>query len=123
MKFPTLMIIKAVVCLVLGVVILVAPQALYGLFGATLTAGGVFAAKEYGASLIGNLMVAWFGRNAEDSTARRAVILGLCVYDAIGALVTLAAVLDGSLNALGWAVVVLYTFFAVAFGFFFFRKP
>lgn len=123
MKFNVLMLIKAAVCLVLGSLILVVPDFVYSIFGTTLGPGGVFAAREYGASLFGNLMVAWFARNAVESVARRALILGLCVYDALGFVVTLIAQLNGTLNALGWLVVALYLFFAVGFGFFYFRSP
>jgi len=118
MKFQTLMIIKAVVCLSLGVPILFAPVFLYSLFGASLNAGGVFAAREYGASLIGNLMLTWFARNAVDSQPRRAIALALCVYDAIGFVITLMAQFSGVLGPLGWFAALIYLFFAVAFGFF-----
>ena len=118
MKFQTLMIIKAVVCLSLGVPILLAPVFLYSLFGASLNAGGVFAAREYGASLIGNLMLTWFARNALDSEPRRAIALALCVYDAIGFVITLMAQFSGVLGPLGWFAALIYLFFAVAFGFF-----
>lgn len=123
MKFKTLMIIKAAVCLVLGVPILVVTNFFYGVFGATLGTGGVFAAREYGASLIGNLMITWFARNAADSDARRAIILGLCIYDAIGFVVTLIAQLSGVLNPLGWFAAAIYLFFAVGFGYFLVRSP
>ena len=123
MKFQTLMVIKAAVCLVLGTLILVVPDFVYSIFGTTLSAGGVFAAREYGASLFGNLMVAWFARKSVESVARRAIILGLCVYDALGFVVTLIAQLNGTLNVLGWAVVALYLFFALGFGYFYFRSP
>ena len=118
MKFQTLMIIKAVVCLSLGLPILLAPIFLYSLFGASLNPGGVFAAREYGASLIGNLMVTWFARKAAESGARRAIILGLCVYDAIGFVVTLIALLTGVLGLLGWFAAAIYLFFAIGFGYF-----
>jgi hypothetical protein len=118
MKFKTLMIIKAVVCLCLGVPILLAPVFLYSLFGTSLNPGGVFAAREYGASLIGNLLLTWFARNAIESDARRAIILGLCVYDAIGFVVTLIAQFTGVLGPLGWFAAVIYLFFAVGFGYF-----
>ena len=118
MKLQTLMIIKAVVCLCLGVPILLASSFTYSLFGASLNPGGVFAAREYGASLIGNLMVTWFARKAAESEARRAIILGLCVYDAIGFVVTLIALLTGVLGLLGWFAAAIYLFFAVGFGYF-----
>ncbi len=118
MKFQTLMIIKAVVCLSLGIPILLVPIFLYSLFGAALNPGGVFAAREYGASLIGNLMLTWFARKAAESEARRAITLGLCVYDAIGFVVTLIALITGTLGPLGWLAAAIYLFFAVGFGYF-----
>ncbi len=118
MSFRMLMIIKAVVCLVLGVPILLAPVFLYSLFGTSLNPGGVFAAREYGASLIGNLMLTWFARNAVESEPRRAIALALCVYDAIGFVITLFAQLSGVLGPLGWFAAAIYLFFAVGFGWF-----
>ena len=118
MKFQTIMILKAVVCLSLGVPILFAPDFLYGLFGVALNTGGVFAAREYGASLIGNLMLTWFARNAIESDSRRAIILDLCIYDAIGFVITLIAQFSGVLGPLGWFAAVIYLFFAIAFGYF-----
>ncbi len=123
MTFKTLMVIKAAVCLVMGVLILVVPDFVYSIFGTSLSAGGVFAAREYGASLFGNLMITWFARSAMESEARRAIILALCVYDALGFVVTLIAQFAGTLNVLGWAIAVLYLFFAVGFGYFLVRSP
>jgi hypothetical protein len=117
-KFRTLMIIKAVVCLSLGVPILLAPVFLYSLFGASLNPGGVFAAREYGASLIGNLLLTWFAKDAIESEPRRAIALALCVYDAIGFVVTLMAQLTGVLGPLGWFAAAIYLFFAIGFGYF-----
>jgi hypothetical protein len=117
-----MMIIKAVVCLSLGVPILIAPIFLYSLFGASLNPGGVFAAREYGASLMGNLMLTWFARNAIESDARRAIVLALCVYDAIGFVVTLIAQFSGVLGPLGWLAAAIYLFFAIGFGWFLFPQ-
>jgi len=125
MKLKTLLIIKAIVCLCLGIPILIVPNFIYSIFGATLAAGGVFAAREYGASMMGNLMLTWFARNSQESDAMWAIILALFVYDAIGVIVTLVAILSGALNPLAWLVVALYLFLALGFGYFLLakRKP
>ncbi len=123
MKFKTLMIIKAVVCISLGIPILIAPKFFYGLFGVALTAGGMFAAREYGASLMGNFLLTWIGRNAHESDARRGIIWSLCVYDAIGFVVTLLVVLAGEANFLGWLAAGLYLFLAIAYGYFLVKPP
>ena len=122
MNLKTLLIIKAVVCLCLGLPILIVPNFIYSIFGATLAAGGVFAAREYGASLMGNLMLTWFARDSQESQARWAIILALCVYDAIGVIVTLVAIISGACNSFAWLVIVVYLFFAMGFGYFLLPK-
>jgi hypothetical protein len=122
MKLKTLLIIKAIVCLCFGVSILFVPNFVYSIFGATLAAGGVFTAREYGASMMGNLMLAWFARNSQESDARWAIILALFIYDAVGVVITLIAIFSGALNSLGWLIVLIYLFFAVGFGYFLIPK-
>jgi hypothetical protein len=122
MKLKTLLIIKAIVCLCLGIPILIIPDFVYSIFGAALTAGGIFAAREYGASMMGNLMLTWFARNSQESEARWAIVFALFVYDAVGFVVSLIAVLDGTINSLGWMVVALYLLLALGFGYFLLAK-
>ena len=123
MKFRTLMVLKAFVCLVFGVLFLAVPAQAMSLFGVTLDAGGVFALRLYGAALAGNLLLSWFARDAEPSQALRAIVLAGFVYDAIGLVVALAAVLTGVMNAMGWLAVLIYLVLALGFGYFQFIKP
>ncbi len=122
MKLKTLLVIKAIVCLCIGIPILLVPNFTYSIFGSTLAAGGVFAAREYGASMMGNLMLTWFARNSQESDARWAIILALFVYDAVGFVVTLIAIISGALNPLAWLIVALYLFFTLGFGYFLLQK-
>jgi hypothetical protein len=117
MTFRNLLVIKAAVCLVFGALLLLAPVALVGLLGGELTGAGTFTAREYGAALVGTLLLTWFARGVRAADARRAILLDLLVYDAIGVLVTAQAVVSGVLSALGWAIVAVYLFFAVGSGY------
>ncbi len=117
MTFRTLLIIKAAVCLAFGLFLLLAPAALYGLMGTTLNDAGMFAGREYGAALIGTLLLAWFARNVKAPDARGAILLDLFVYDLIGTLITLWVTLSGVLNGLGWGIFVVYLFFTVGSGY------
>jgi len=123
MKFKTLMIIKAVVCISLGLPIFLMPKFFYGIFGMDLTPAGIFVAQEYGASLIGIMLLTWIARNAHESDARRGIIWALCVYDAIGFVATLVFALSGVPNALIWLPVILYLFLAIAYGYFLVKPP
>lgn len=122
MRFKTLMIIKALVCLVFGTAMIFIPRDLFSVFGISLDPGGVFPAREYGAALFGNLVLTWFGRKASESDARLAIIRALFVYDAIGLVVTLVAIFGGILNNLGWFVALIYLFFTLGFGYFLYNK-
>ena len=123
MSFKNLMIIKAFVCLAFGILLLAIPDLLLSIFGATLGAGGMFTAREYGSSLFGNLFLCWFARNAEESDARRAIILALFVYDLIAFVMTAITVISGILNPLGWLIVLVYLFFTLGFGYFLVKSP
>ena len=114
MTYRTLLVIKAVVCLFFGAFILAAPGLLFRLLGGELNAGGRFTAREYGAAMIGTLFLTWLAKDVLAADARRAVLLDLLVYDAIGVIITVAAIASGVLGVLGWGVVVVYLFFAVA---------
>ncbi|MBN2414169.1 hypothetical protein JXQ31_21015 [candidate division KSB1 bacterium] len=118
MKIKSLLIIKAVVCLGFGPFLLFFPAQLLNLLGTSFGPGASLTAREYGASLIGNLFLTWLARNAEDSIARRAIIWDLFVYDAIALIATLAIQLSGGLNVLGWGIVFVYLFFTAGFGYF-----
>ena len=123
MNFKTLMVIKAVICITFGFLLLVFPSFLLGLMGGELNQTGLFTAREYGAALAGTLLLTWFARDAGQSKARRAIILDLFVYDAIGALVTGYYTLTGTLNWLGWGIVIVYVFFTLGYGYFWFNDP
>ena len=117
MKFKSLMIVKAIVCLGFGPLLLFLPAQLLNLLGTSYGPGAALTAREYGAALIGNLMLTWFARNAEKSIARKAIILHLFIYDAIALVATLSIQLAGGLNVLGWGIVFVYLFFTVGFGY------
>lgn len=116
MTFRALLITKAVVCLAFGVFLLAAPAALLGLLGASLVGAGLFTAREYGAAMIGTLLLTWFAKDVQARDARAAILLDLLVYDAIGVIITLAVVVTGVLNALGWGIVAVYAFLTVGSG-------
>jgi hypothetical protein len=118
-----MLLVKAVVRLFFGVFMLAAPGTLFGLLGGSLNPGGRFTAREYGAAMIGTLLLTWLAKDVLASDARRAILLDLLVYDAIGVVITVAAVASGVLGALGWGVVVVYLFFALGSAYVLWARP
>jgi hypothetical protein len=95
MTFRTLLIIKAIVCLAFGLFLLLAPAVLLNLLGTELNDGGTFAAREYGAALIGTLLLTWFAKSVKAADARGAILLDLFIYDLLGMIVTSSVVIAG----------------------------
>ena len=117
MKFKTVMIIKAIICLGFGPLLLFVPGWLLNLLGTSFGPGAALTAREYGAALIGNLLLTWLARNAEESTTRSAIIWNLFIYDAIALIAVLIIQLSGNLNVLGWGIIAVYFFFTITFGY------
>ena len=106
-----------IVCLGFGPLLLFVPGWLLNLLGTSFGPGAALMAREYGAALIGNLLLTWLARNVEESTARSAIIWNLFIYDAIALIATLMIQLTGGLNLLGWGIVAVYLFFTFGFGY------
>jgi hypothetical protein len=122
MKFKTIMVIKAVVCLAFFPIMLFLPEQFFTLMGVTFSAGVGFVARIYGATLVGNMLLCWFGRNAEKSQVRQAIVLDAFFYDLIGFISVLIFYLNGTLNSLAFGAMFIYLFLAVGFGLFLFPK-
>jgi hypothetical protein len=117
MTFKTLLTIKAVVCLGFGVLLVLVPSGLFDILGVSLDEGGRIPAQEYGAALLGTLVLTGFGRTLTDHKAQRIILLDLLLYDAVGFVVTLLPTISGPFNALGWGIVAVYLFFTVGSGY------
>jgi len=122
-KLSTMFIIYAVVSAVFGLIFIFVPETALGLYGITLSPGGVTIARLFGAALIEFALLAWFARNAGESEARKAIILAIFVGEVFGFIVALLGQLSGVVNALGWSTVAFYLLLAIGFGYFQFKKP
>lgn len=123
MKFKTLMIIKAVVCLGFGPLLLFVPGWLLNLLDSSFGPGAALTARLYGATLFGNLLLTWLARNSTEPIARRAIIWNLFIYDAIALIAVLIILLSGNLNILGWGIIAVYLFFTLGFGYLVLQQP
>lgn len=123
MKLSTLFIINAVVAAVFGVAFLLIPNQVGSLYDVEVNEILTFVVRLLGAAFIEIAGVTWLARNAEDSTARRAIVLALFVGNAIGFVVALIGVINNVVAAVGWGNVAIYLLLALGYGYFQFVKP
>jgi hypothetical protein len=124
MKLKHLFIVHSVVALIFGAGFVLAPQALASVYGVTLAdPDAIYVARLFGAALLAYCFVAFLARDAQDSVARRAIVLGFCLSGAVGFIVTLVGQLTGVMNAFGWSAVLIYlVILTVGYGYFYIKN-
>ncbi len=123
MKLSTLLIINAVVAALFGIAFVLVPGQMISLYGVDASAVLEYTGRLLGAAFVGFAVLTWSARNANDSAARRAIILALFIGDAVGFVVALIGQLNNVVGALGWSTVAIYLLLALGFGYFQFAKP
>jgi hypothetical protein len=63
-------------------------------------------------------VILWCARDFREEAALRAVLIGFGVSDVINCIVAIVATSSGTINALGWTVVLIYLGGAVGAGYF-----
>jgi len=109
--------------IVLGLAFVLVPGRLGSPYGLELDAAAVVVLRLLGAAYLGYGVLNWWARNAEESRARRAIVLAQFIGSAIAFITALANQLSGVPNTVGWGAVLVYLLFALGYGRFQFMKP
>lgn len=117
--------LNTIVAFLFGLGLLLFPDGLLSLFG--VAASPAYPARALlsgllGAALIGIGATAWLLRKG-DSRQTLPIMRGILSFDLIALIVSAGAILGGIVNALGWIVLALFLFFAVARVYFGFLQP
>lgn len=113
--------ITAGVAVLPGIILIVSPQTVMGIYGLHLDIAGAFAARMQGVLLVGLAVVYWFTRNASDQPLQTAVLITGLLTNAITTVIVLLAVADGTINATGWLATALHAALALGFAVSLFR--
>ena len=92
-------------------------------YGVALNDTGVLMARILGSSLTASAILFFLNRNVStDGKSQLNILRTNLVYNIFDTPVVLMAVLNGTMNAMGWIPVVLHIFLACSFGYFAFKK-
>jgi len=117
MKLKSFFVISAALGLVLGLGFFFTPAMVMSTFGVSAGEAHQHTARNFGSAVIGLAVISWVARNAKDSIARRAIILGLFTYFIFGSISIISFQLQGNANIYGWFIIVLQVFLTLAFGY------
>lgn len=118
MKLKTLMMITAFLGLVFGLGFVLLPAQVVSTFGSTANEGMQHMARNFGSAVLAIAAMSWAARNTADSTALRAIILGLFLFFTLGSFSILLFQLTGIPNRNGWFMFAFHLPFALAFGYY-----
>ncbi len=108
MTLRTTLIVHAIVTGAFGLAFALVPVWLLSLYAVSVGPGGALMGQYFGVTLLAWAAVS-IGLAVSDTTAvRRGVAIAYVAGSAIGGVLSLIAVLDGSVNALGWSTVAIY---------------
>jgi len=124
MKLRHLFLINLFVAVPIGLSCVLIPGWTIRLYGLISDDGNIWVTRLVGGSILGYASLMWFGRKSGSYKTRRAIALALFIQDIVGFAGSLEIQLSGNINFLGWPLnVLIYGFFALGYGYFYFIKP
>jgi hypothetical protein len=117
------LILDASVSWLFGVGLLIAPGLVLGFFGIEERPATSFVGQLLGILLLALATIIWLNREEASSIAGRRINIASLVPDVLAALVSLAAALGSVTGPLGWLVVGIWIFLALARSYFLFVEP
>jgi len=121
MKLRVLFMINTVIAVLFGLGMLLIPDTVTSFYDVILEESGAYLARLLGAAFIGIGIISWMAKDATDSRALRAILLGFFISESLGFVVTLIDQLRGVANTLGWTIVAIYLLTALGFGYFYWK--
>ena len=123
MNLGTLMLITAVVATVFGVAFLLVPDQVGSFYDVEMNELVTYVIRLLGAAFVEIGALTFLARKADDSIARRAIVLALLIGNAVGFVVALIGQINNVVGVLGWGNVVIYLLLALGYAFFQFVSP
>ncbi|MGD2165311.1 MAG: hypothetical protein PVH50_07260 [Anaerolineae bacterium] len=122
MSLNTFFLIRAIVALVFGVSLTLAPSFMMSFYGLTAGPVGLLLTRELGGVLIGIGLLCLSVRAVTDHQALKSITLGFFAIDAIGFIIALAGQFGPAASAMSWMNVVIWLLLALGFAYFRFIK-
>ena len=122
-NLKNLFIVNTLVALSYGLAAFFIPAWVMSNYGLTLNAAGELMTRFYGAELIAHGWMTWTVRNSGVSSARSAIVSARCIGNVMRSVVAITFILSGQSNMRGLSIAGIFTFFAIAYAYFWFIKP
>ena len=119
MKLKHWFILQIIMSTMNGLGALLMPLTWLGLYGmADVNAGTAATAQALGAALLTYAIVSFVARDAQESIARKAIVIGFCLTHFLSGIVLAMAAISGVMSPLAWMGVFMYWLMAIGYAYF-----
>jgi hypothetical protein len=114
----TMFLIYLIVEAIFGIGFLFAPDQLMGPMGVTLDETATTLARLLGTLILSIPVLLFFARKSSSSDFKTGVVYSVFVYLLLSTILLLITQLNGLMNAMGWAIVILHLAFLIWFAYY-----
>jgi hypothetical protein len=100
--------IAAIIAILYGIAFVLIPAEMLQPYGVLPEPHVILTIRLLGSAFLGYGLILWFARDFQDWSSVRSIFTAIVVGDAVGGLVIAWGTVQGTVNTLGWANVVLY---------------
>jgi len=118
MTLRTFFTVFAVLSALFGIGFLTAPNGVLAMYGFPASPYVAVMTRLFGGTLLAIAIIQWLARDFRDEGAVTALLMGLGVSHVVNLLVSIAATVAGTINALGWTTVLIFLCGAAGCGYF-----
>jgi nitrate reductase gamma subunit len=122
MKLETFLTIAAILAIAFGVGFLFMPALMLTQYGIVATPGTAIMARFFGVTILNLGLVLFLARRVIELATRTGIVRGSLIGAVLGLLVAIHGQRNGSVNALGWSSVAVYTFRVLGYAYFAFAR-
>ena len=123
MSLRRLLSINFFLALLLGVVCLLLPRQLFGIYGLTPGPPGTWTTRLLGGAFLGFAALMWFGWRSAPPEARRAIAVGLLIQNVIALIASVEFQLSEQVGRIGYIDLAVFLLLAIGYGAFLCLKP
>ena len=118
MTLQNMFLVNSVISVFFSLALLLMPTAMLELFSLPGSPADKLLIQFFGAQLLAAGLLTLFAINTKELRSQRSITLAYFIADGIGFIVALGGMLTGVMNALGWAIALIYLLLALGFGYF-----
>ena len=115
MSLKTVFLINAIIAGFFALVSLVIPATMLAWYGVESNDALILMTRFFGVALLAIALATFYLKDSEFNSEVKSVVLALLLSNIVGVIVAIWGQVSNIVNTLGWSIVIIYVFLAIAY--------